>query len=90
MFNSIARKLKIEGFEYNNSEDVFTEIIDKNRNYNGMSYGLVEDNGVQWPSISGNTTPVLYTALIGKGYLLRCNMSTMILNLVYFWQQVGY
>ena len=67
MFNSIARKLKIDGFEYNNSEDVFTEIIDKNRNYNGMSYGLVEDNGVQWPSISGNTTPVLYTASDWKG-----------------------
>ena len=67
MFNSIARKLKIDGFEYNNSEDVFTEIIDKNRNYNGMSYGLVEDNGVQWPSISGNTTPVLYTAADWKG-----------------------
>ena len=67
MFNSIARKLKIDGFEYNNSEDVFTEIIDKNRNYNGMSYGLVEDNGVQWPSISGNTTPVLYTAPDWKG-----------------------
>ena len=67
MFNSIARKLKIDGFEYNNSEDVFTEIINKNRNYNGMSYGLVEDNGVQWPSISGNTTPVLYTAADWKG-----------------------
>ena len=67
MFNSIARKLKIDGFEYNDSEDVFTEIIDKNRNYNGMSYGLVEDNGVQWPSISGNTTPVLYTAADWKG-----------------------
>ena len=67
MFNSIARKLKIDGFEYNNSEDVFTEIIDKNRNYNGMSYGLVEENGVQWPSISGNTTPVLYTASDWKG-----------------------
>ena len=67
MFKSIASKLKIDGFEYKESEDVFAEITDKIRNYNGMSYDLLENNGVQWPSISGNTTPVLYTEDDWKG-----------------------
>ena len=67
MFKSIASKLKIDGFEYKKSEDVFAEITGKIRNYNGMSYDLLENNGVQWPSISGNTTPVLYTEDDWKG-----------------------
>ena len=67
MFNSIARKLKIDGFENQSSEEVFTEITNKIRNYNGMNYNLLENNGIQWPSIAGNTTPVLYSEDDWKG-----------------------
>jgi len=67
----VAQKLGAKGFDYSQPSQIFEEIGNLTPSYGGMSYGRLENGGLQWPCPFDDHpgTPILHanTFVRGKG-----------------------
>jgi formate dehydrogenase alpha subunit len=67
----IARKMNANGFDFNHPSRIMEEIAQLTPSYGGMTYGRLENGGLQWPCSSTDHpgTPILHVDnfMRGKG-----------------------
>lgn len=62
----IAEKMGASGFEFENPCEIFDEIRELVPSYNGISYGRLENGGIQWPCESREDPGTVF--LYGDGF----------------------
>ncbi|UCB43196.1 MAG: formate dehydrogenase subunit alpha [Dehalococcoidales bacterium] len=65
----IARKMGINGFDFESSAEIMTEIASLTPSYGGISYERLEEGGLQWPCPTPEHpgTPILHAQQFSRG-----------------------
>jgi formate dehydrogenase alpha subunit len=65
----IAKRMGAKGFDYNNAEEIMTEINRLTPSYAGITYARLEKGGIQWPcpNTEHPGTPILHTTQFSRG-----------------------
>ncbi len=58
--SEIAKRMGAKGFDFENSEQIFTEISTVTPSYGGISYERIEKQGLQWPCPTTDHPGTLY------------------------------
>ena len=65
----IAQRMRAKGFDYEHPSQIMDEIASLTPSYGGISYGRLEQGGLQWPCPTQEHpgTPILHTELFTRG-----------------------
>jgi len=76
LLSKIASNMTVNGFNFNNSSDVFGEIVSVTGVYSGIEYGQLNGNHVQWPWLPDKAegTSILYEESAHKFKLSPINL----------------